>query len=142
MAAPATTRWIRTCRTIGCGLTSTSRLPTIFPGDSRWLRGISTIPRPPIRRLTGFYARKPIALDRVFIDYHPGEFKPLDLVAGKFTYPWYNTELTWDKDLNPEGFGQTLNFELHSVPVLKRIAVVGFELPFAQVAGVSLRTRA
>jgi hypothetical protein len=88
--------------------------------------------------LTGFYARKPIALDRVFIDYHPSQFKPLNLVAGKFTYPWYNTELTWDKDLNPEGFGQTLNFELHSVPMLKRISLVGFELPFAQIAGVSL----
>ena len=74
----------------------------------------------------------------MFIDYHPSEFKPLNLVAGKFTYPWYNTELTWDKDLNPEGFAQTLNFDLHSVPVLKRIALVGFELPFAQIAGVSL----
>ena len=91
--------------------------------------------------LTGFYARKPIALDRVFIDYHPGQFKPLDLVAGKFTYPWYNTELTWDKDLNPEGFGQTLNFPLRSIPVLKRVAVVGFELPFSQVAGVSLQNK-
>ena len=46
--------------------------------------------------LTGFYARKPIALDKAFIQYHPGYFKPLSLVAGKFTYPWYNTELTWD----------------------------------------------
>ncbi len=91
--------------------------------------------------LTGFYARKPIALDRVFIDYHPGRFKPLELVAGKFAYSWYNTELTWDKDLNPEGFAQTLNFELHSIPVLKRVAVVGLELPFAQVAGVSLQNR-
>ena len=91
--------------------------------------------------LTGFYARKPIALDRVFIDYHPRRFKPLDLAAGKFSYPWYNTELTWDKDLNPEGFGQTLNFQLHSIPVLKRIAAVGFELPFAQIAGVSLQNK-
>ena len=91
--------------------------------------------------LTGFYARKPIALDRVFIQYHPGYFKPLSLVAGKFTYPWYNTELTWDKDLNPEGFGQTLNFELTSTPVLKRIALVGFELPFSQIAGTSLRDK-
>ncbi len=91
--------------------------------------------------LTGFYARKPIALDRVFIDYHPVQFKPLNLVAGKFTYPWYNTELTWDKDLNPEGFGQALNFELHSIPVLKRVTLVGFELPFAQIAGVSLENK-
>jgi hypothetical protein len=87
--------------------------------------------------LTGFYARKPIALDRVFIQYRPTYFKPLSLVAGKFTYPWYNTELTWDKDLNPEGFGQTLNFALNSTPVLKRVAFIGFELPFSQVAGVS-----
>ena len=91
--------------------------------------------------LTGFYARKPIALDRAFIDYHAGFFKPLSLVAGKFTYPWYNTEMTWDKDLNPEGFGQTLNFDLKSTPVLKRVALIGFELPFAQIAGVSLQNK-
>jgi hypothetical protein len=91
--------------------------------------------------LTGFYARKPIALNSVFIQYHPSYFKSLSLVAGKFTYPWYNTELTWDKDINPEGFGQTLNFQLKSTPVFKRVALVGFELPFAQVAGVSLQNK-
>jgi hypothetical protein len=91
--------------------------------------------------LTGFYARKPIALDKAFIQYHPTYFKPLSLVAGKFTYPWYNTELTWDKDLNPEGFGQRLNFELNSTPVLKPVAFVGFELPFSQVAGTSLENK-
>jgi len=90
--------------------------------------------------LTGFYARKPIALDRVFLDYHPHQFKPLGLIAGKFSYPWYNTELTWDKDLSPEGFGQTLNFQL-ATPVVKRIALVGFELPFSQIAGISLQNR-
>jgi hypothetical protein len=91
--------------------------------------------------LTGFYARKPIALDRVFVKYRPGYFKPLTLVAGKFNYPWYNTELTWDKDLNPEGFAQTLNFDLNSKPVLKRVAFVGFELPFSQIAGTSLKNK-
>jgi len=91
--------------------------------------------------LTGFYARKPIALDRVFVQYHPKYFKSLSLLAGKFTYPWYNTELTWDKDLNPEGAAQTLAFDLNSAPVLKRIALVGFELPFAQIAGVSLQNK-
>ena len=91
--------------------------------------------------LTGFYARKPISLDKAFIRYQPSYFKPLRLVAGKFTYPWYNTELTWDKDLNPEGFGQTLNFDLKSTPVFKRIAFVGFELPFSQVAGTSLQNK-
>ena len=79
-----------------------------------------------------FYTRKPIAIDQAFVSYKPKEFKPLTLTAGKFRYPWYNTELTWDKDLNPEGAAETLAFPLENLPVLKRIAVVGFQLPFAE----------
>ena len=86
--------------------------------------------------LTGFYTRKTVALDQAFIQFTPKAFKPLTLVGGKFRYPWYNTELTWDKDLNPEGAAQTLAFNVAS-PVLKRIAFVGFELPFAEMAGTS-----
>jgi hypothetical protein len=86
--------------------------------------------------LTGFYARKAIALDQAFVEFKPKQFKPLTLTGGKFRYPWYNTELTWDKDLNPEGAAQTLAFKLET-PVLKRIALVGFELPFAEVAGTA-----
>jgi hypothetical protein len=86
--------------------------------------------------LTGFYTRKTIALDQAFVQFTPDAFKPLVLVAGKFRYPWYNTELTWDKDLNPEGAAETLAFKL-GTPVLKRFALVGFELPFAEVAGLS-----
>ncbi len=86
--------------------------------------------------LTGFYTRKPIALDQAFVEYHPRQIKPLSLVAGKFRYPWFNTELTWDKDLNPEGVAETLAFDVHT-PVLKRFAVVAFQLPFAEVAGTT-----
>ncbi len=85
---------------------------------------------------TGFYTRKAIALDQAFVEFTPREFKSLTLTAGKFRYPWYNTELTWDKDLNPEGAAQTLAFKLNT-PVLKRIALVGFELPFAEIAGTA-----
>jgi len=85
-----------------------------------------------------FYTRKAIAIDKAFINYNPHQFKPLTLTGGKFAYPWYNTELTWDKDLNPEGVAQTLAFDFESVPVLKRVALVGFELPFTEVAGTSL----
>ena len=53
--------------------------------------------------LTGFYTRKAVALDQAFVEFTPKAFKPLTLVGGKFRYPWFNTELTWDKDLNPEG---------------------------------------
>lgn len=86
--------------------------------------------------LTGFYARKPIALDQAFVEYRPKQLKFLTLVGGKFRYPWYNTELTWDKDLNPEGVAETFAFDVHT-PVLKRVAVVAFQLPFAEVANTS-----
>ena len=86
--------------------------------------------------LTGFYTRKPIALDQAFVEFTPDQFKPLTLVAGKFRYPWYNTELTWDKDLNPDGAAETLAFKVES-PVLKRIAFIGLQLPFAEVAGTA-----
>jgi multidrug efflux pump subunit AcrA (membrane-fusion protein) len=85
---------------------------------------------------TQFYTRKSIAIDKAFINYNPHYFKPLTLTGGKFAYPWYNSELTWDKDLNPEGLAQTLAFDLKT-PVLKRLALVGFELPFAEVAGTT-----
>ncbi|HZP17012.1 MAG TPA: putative porin [Terriglobales bacterium] len=81
-----------------------------------------------------FYTRKAISIDKAFLDYNPRFFKPLTLTGGKFAYPWYNTELVWDKDLNPEGLAQTLAFNLDSTPLLKRVALVGFELPFAEVA--------
>jgi hypothetical protein len=88
-----------------------------------------------------FYTRKAFALDQAYVNYAPGWFKPLTLTAGKFRYPWYNTELTWDKDLNPEGAAQTLAFNLENTPVLKRIAVVGFELPFAEEAGTGVTNK-
>jgi len=83
--------------------------------------------------LTGFYSRKAVALDQAFVEFTPRDFKALTLVGGKFRYPWYNTELTWDKDLNPEGAAETLAFNLDT-PVLKRFALVGFQLPFAEMA--------
>ncbi len=89
------------------------------------------------QNVSGFYTRKPFSIDKAYVTYNPHEFKALTLTGGKFAYPWYNTELTWDKDLNPEGLAQTLAFDLDSTPVLKRIAFVGFELPFTEVAGAS-----
>jgi hypothetical protein len=89
--------------------------------------------------LTGFYTRKAIALDQAYVEYTPDWYKHLDLIGGKFRYPWYNTELTWDKDLNPEGVAETLGYTINT-PILKKIAFIGFQLPFAEVAGTSSTT--
>ena len=88
-----------------------------------------------------FYTRKAFALDQAFVTYKPNEFKGLTLTGGKFRYPWYNTELTWDKDLNPEGAAETYVFPLEKIPVLKRIAVVGIQSPFAENAYNSTTTK-
>jgi hypothetical protein len=88
------------------------------------------------QNLTGFYSRKAVALDQAFVEFTPTAFKALTLTGGKFRYPWYNTELTWDKDLNPEGAAETLAFNLNT-RVFKRIALVGFQLPFAEIAGTA-----
>lgn len=80
--------------------------------------------------LNQYATRKPIAIDKMYATYTPSWFKALTLTGGKFAYPWFNTELVWDKDLNPEGAGETLAFNVKT-PVLKKISVVGFQLPFA-----------
>jgi hypothetical protein len=81
--------------------------------------------------LNQFDARKPIAIDRMYATYTPSWLKALTLTGGKFAYPWVNTELVWDKDLNPEGAGETLSFQVNK-SALKKISLVGFQLPFAK----------
>ena len=78
-----------------------------------------------------FFTRKPIAIDRAEVTYTPHYFKALAISAGKFLPPWVSNELVWDKDLNPEGVTESLAFNFAS-PGLKKVKLVGFELPFAQ----------
>src|SRR5581483_3593729 len=84
-----------------------------------------------------FFTRKPFLLDRAFINYTPHQLKVLTLTGGKMAYPWYRTELTWDNDLNPEGVAEKLEWKSEKTPVFRQLALVGFQLPFAEVAGVN-----
>ena len=81
--------------------------------------------------LSEYDTRKPIQIDKAWATYNPSWFRPLTLTGGKFAYSWFNTELVWDKDLNPEGASETLAFNTKT-PTLRRIAVVAFQLPFAK----------
>jgi hypothetical protein len=78
-----------------------------------------------------YTTRKPIEIDRMYTTYHPDWFQNLTLTGGKFAYLWFNTELVWDKDINPEGAGETLAFNV-ATPVLKKFSFVGFQLPIAE----------
>jgi Putative porin len=76
--------------------------------------------------LTNVFDRKTIALDRGFITYNPVAHKWLSLTGGKFAYTWQRTSVTFDPDINPEGFNQKFSFDF-SGPV-KNFTAQGIEL--------------
>jgi TolA-binding protein len=84
--------------------------------------------------LTGFYTRKPIAIDKAFAVYQPHNFKNLTVTGGKFGYTWLRTEMTWDNDLSPEGVSESLAWDWKD-KVLSHFAVVGYQTPILEVGG-------
>jgi len=88
---------------------------------------------------TGFFVRKNIAFDRMFVQYTPkwalaNLRTNVTLHAGKFAYPWVRTNLTFDSDINPEGFAQTLAWDFKH-DVFKNLTVVSFQLPLSETGG-------
>ena len=79
-----------------------------------------------------FFTRKPFNLDRAFIVYTPHQWSALTLIGGKFAYPWYRTQLTWDDDIFPEGLAQKLEWKSNDWHLLRQFAIIGFELPFGE----------
>jgi hypothetical protein len=64
--------------------------------------------------LTNFFDRKTIGIDRAYITYAPVAHKWVQATGGKFAYPWQRTSVTFDPDLNPEGFDEKFSFDLKS----------------------------
>jgi Putative porin len=67
--------------------------------------------------MTNFFDRKTIGLDRGYITYNPVAHRWLSLTGGKFAFPWQRTSLTFDPDINPEGFDAKLSFDTKSGPL-------------------------
>lgn len=82
---------------------------------------------------TNFFDRKTIGIDRGYITYNPVNHKWLSLTGGKFLYTWTRSPVTFDSDLNPEGFSQKLSFDINS-PFLKNVTLTGMELLFNEVS--------
>jgi Putative porin len=83
--------------------------------------------------LTGFFDRKTIGLDRGYITYNPVAHKWLSLTGGKFAFPWTRTSLTFDPDINPEGFDAKVSFDTHAGPV-RNFTAQAMLLPFNEVS--------
>ena len=86
--------------------------------------------------LTNFFDRKTIALDRGYITYNPIAHKWIALTGGKFAFTWLRTPMTFDNDINPEGFSEKFSFDLHS-PVLKNVTVMAMQLMVNEASGTT-----
>jgi hypothetical protein len=83
--------------------------------------------------LTSFYERKTVGFDRGWVTYNPQAHKWLSLTGGKFAYNWQRTPLTFDNDLNPEGFSEKVSYDIKN-PVVKNVTLQGMQLLFNEVA--------
>jgi len=83
--------------------------------------------------LSGAFDRKTIGLDRGYITYNPVAHDWLSLTGGKFGYTWQRTSVTFDPDINPEGFNEKVSFNF-SGPV-KNFTAQGIELLYNEANG-------
>jgi hypothetical protein len=84
--------------------------------------------------LTSFFERKTVGFDRGWITYQPQSHQWLQLTGGKFAYTWARTVMTFDNDLNPEGFSERLSFDLKN-PVVRNVNFTGMQIFFNEVSG-------
>ena len=79
--------------------------------------------------LTNFFDRHTIGLDRGYVTYNPVAHKWLSLTGGKFAYTWQRTSVTFDPDLNPEGFSEKFSWDLKT-PFIKNFTIVPLQLVY------------
>jgi hypothetical protein len=90
--------------------------------------------------LTNNFDRKTIGLDRGFITYNPLAAKWFSATAGKFAFTWARTSVTFDPDINPEGFVEKFNHDFESTPLVKNVNLQFMQLLYNEVAGTSSKS--
>ncbi len=90
--------------------------------------------------LTNNFDRKTIGIDRGYITYNPVAAKWFSATAGKFAYTWARTSITFDPDINPEGFVEKFSKDFEKVPVVKNLNVQFIQLLYNEVAGTSTKS--
>ena len=122
-----------TSRAFVCGFGMDGQLNQDFIAGIALATGSLGNPTSTNETLTNVFDRKTIALDRGFITYNPVAHNWLSLTGGKFPYPWQRTSVTFDPDLNPEGFDEKASFDF-SGP-LQNVNIQGIELLYNQANG-------
>jgi hypothetical protein len=108
----------------------------IYMASGAWANGAPSYADPVSTNetLTGFFERKSIGFDRGWITYNPGYAKWLSVTGGKFAPTWNKTPLTFDNDLNTEGFSQKVTWKTAN-PVVCEFSASAFQLLYNESGG-------
>ncbi len=104
-----------------------------FVGGVALATGVLFDPTSTNETLTNNFEKKPIGFDRGYITYNPHNAKWLSVTGGKFAYTWQRTSVTFDPDLNPEGFSEKLAWEVKN-RVVKNFSLTGMQLFFNEAS--------
>ena len=104
-----------------------------FIGGAALATGALFDPTTTNETLTNAFERKSVGLDKGYVTYNPHGAKWLAVTGGKFAPTWQKTSVTFDPDLNPEGFSEKLAWNLDT-PVLKNISIGGMQLFFNEAS--------
>lgn len=84
--------------------------------------------------LSNFFEKHTIGLDRGYITYNPAAARWVSLTGGKFAYTWQRTSVTFDPDLNPEGFSEKFSWDLKT-PYVKNLTFLPMQLVYNEAGG-------
>jgi hypothetical protein len=90
--------------------------------------------------LTNNFDRKTIGLDRAYITYNPVALKWFSATAGKFAFTWQRTSVTFDPDVNPEGFTAKFSQDFANERLIKNLNLQFMQLFYNEVAGTNSRS--
>jgi hypothetical protein len=90
--------------------------------------------------LTNNFDRKTIALDRGYITYKPVALPWFSATAGKFAYTWARTSVTFDPDINPEGFVEKFSKDFDRAPIVKNVNLQFMQLLYNEATGTSSKS--
>lgn len=105
------------------------KLSEDFIGGAAVASGLLQDPTSTNETFTNAFERKTVSWDRGYITYNPQAHKWLSLTGGKFAFTWQRTGMTFDSDINPEGFSEKFAFDLKS-PVVKNVTFTAMQLFF------------
>lgn len=110
-----------------------SKIDNHFDWAIRLASGSFDDPTSTNQTFDNFYDRKPIAIDRAFLHFTT-DTKPanLDVYAGKFDAPWRHTSLTFDPDVQPEGFYERLKVPTKGAGPLASVSFQAWQLPIKE----------